>query len=270
MKLYCRLLAAEASPPHTHTHSGATLASLLLLLLLGSVCSCIFRCAPADAAGDAARPPNRVPTRLRLQLKATPYRRLGAAGDFLKRRVVGGLAKQVPLATLNPAAAAAAGATGGGCSASPMSPKGGPPRDGAAVCFEPAPSCPPLPPLPPAGNGRAADACGAAAAAVDGSTSASSHSSSSIINGSEYEVRLRPPPRAATAAIGSDCGSAGGASNASGGGSLGGGSLGSGSGGDSGSPGICAICLVEFEPEAPTVSASRAGPQRAAAHASAV
>jgi len=102
---------------------GATMAALMLLLGLGSLCSCMF-CAPAQRAGDAeersGQPPNRVPTRLRLQLKPTPYERLGAlgaAGDYFKRKVTDTL-KQVQLIRL-------AGEGDGGAGAAPAQPPPG-------------------------------------------------------------------------------------------------------------------------------------------------
>lgn len=72
---------------------GATMASLMLLLVMGSFCSCIFRCSSTstgDGATSAPRvAPNRVPTSLRLMLKPTPYGKLGAAGDYFKQKVIG-------------------------------------------------------------------------------------------------------------------------------------------------------------------------------------
>jgi hypothetical protein len=65
---------------------GTTVAALSLLLLAAACCACLFRARAesGDASHGAAAPPNRVPTRLRLQLKPTPYERLGAAGVYIK------------------------------------------------------------------------------------------------------------------------------------------------------------------------------------------
>jgi hypothetical protein len=98
---------------------GATMAASMLLLVLGSFCSCLFRCNPgAGGVRDAPTglPPNRVPTSLRLQLKPTPYGRLGAAGDYFKRKAAAlpsvQLARRPPAASVLDATHDSAAATG--------------------------------------------------------------------------------------------------------------------------------------------------------------
>ena len=227
---------------------GATMAALMLLLVVGSFCSCMFRCGapPPPPPGDTpAAAPNRVPTSLRLQLKPTPYARLGAAGDYFKRRVARtlgttagalGQAKQLQLAAPVRAAcqaddeeAAAAAAAdppmsparrqhrrqqqeGGG--SSPRAVREAPPR---AVTFAP--------------TGRSGSGAGEGA-------------------GSRAPAGPLPPPPPPPP--GSGCASSVGAGSQDGGDGSGSASVGGG-GCDSCSPGMCAICLVDFEPASVTM-----------------
>jgi hypothetical protein len=64
------------------------MAALMLLLVLGALFSCLTPCSAPVRSDDGSNTsaPNRVPTRVRLQLQPTPYNKLGTAGEYIRRQ----------------------------------------------------------------------------------------------------------------------------------------------------------------------------------------